>query len=73
MAKSLMTIKCTSVAAHFDGHASALEQYRWHRPMRHVHGYPGSHWMPPLGNYSLYISPGGCQGDIKQNKDDKIH
>ena len=50
-----MTIKCTSVAAHFDDHASVLEQYRQHYLMRHVHGYPGSHWTPPLGDYSLCI------------------
>ena len=55
MAKSSMTIKCTSVAAHFDDHASVLEQYRQHYLMRHVHGYPGSHWTPPLGDYSLCI------------------
>jgi hypothetical protein len=25
--------------------------------MRHVHGYPGSHWTPPSGNYLLHIAP----------------
>jgi hypothetical protein len=25
--------------------------------MPHVKGYPGSHWMPPLGNYLLRIAP----------------
>ncbi len=25
--------------------------------MGHVPGYPGSHWMPPLGNYSHHIAP----------------
>ncbi len=56
MVKSLMTIKCNSIPARFDGYASTLEQYRWHRPTRHVRGYPGSHWMSPLGNYSLCIA-----------------
>ncbi len=56
MAKSLMTIKCTSAVARFDGIADALEQYRQHRPMRHVRGYPRSHWMPPSGDYSLRIT-----------------
>jgi hypothetical protein len=27
-----------------------------HCPMQHVQGYTGSHWTPPLGNYSLRIA-----------------
>ena len=27
-----------------------------HRPMQHVQGYTGSHWTPPLGDYSLRIA-----------------
>jgi hypothetical protein len=34
--EAAMTNKCTSVVGHFDGYGSAPEQYRWHRPMRHV-------------------------------------
>jgi hypothetical protein len=49
--------KCSSVTGRFNGCASALEQYRWHCLMRHVQGYPESHWTPPLGNYSLRIAP----------------
>jgi hypothetical protein len=52
-----MTSKCTSIAANFEGLADALEQYRWHRPMRRVQGYYGSHWTPALGNYLLRIAP----------------
>jgi hypothetical protein len=52
-----MTNECTFVVGHFDGHSGALEQYRWHPLMRHVQGYTGSYWMPPLGNYSLRIAP----------------
>ncbi len=52
-----MMNKCTSVVSHFDGHGGEPEQYRQHRPMRRVQGYPGSHWMPPLGDYSLRIVP----------------
>jgi hypothetical protein len=55
MKKLMTTLICTSHAAHFEGIADALEQYRWHRPMRHVQGYPGNHWTPPLGKYSLRI------------------
>ncbi len=57
MTKSTMTSKCISVAAHFEGLVDAPEQYRWHRPMQHVQGYPGSHWTLPLGNYSFQITP----------------
>jgi hypothetical protein len=33
--------KCTSSAGHdFDGHGGAPEQYKWHRLMQHVQGYP---------------------------------
>ena len=59
--KAAMTNKCTLSAGHFDGHNSALEQYRWHPPMRHVQGYSGSHWMPPLGDYSLCIAPAAAR------------
>jgi hypothetical protein len=57
MTKSTMTSKCTSVAANFEGLGDALEQYRWHHPMRHVQGYYGSHWMPASDDYSLRIIP----------------
>jgi len=48
--------ECTSVAAHFDGHAKALTRYMWHHPMHHVQGYTGSHWTLPSGDYSLRIA-----------------
>jgi hypothetical protein len=54
-------MKCTSVAAHFEGLVDAPEQYRQHCPMRHVQGYTGSHWMLPLGNYSLRIAPAAAR------------
>jgi hypothetical protein len=57
MAKSLMTIKCTSFAGCFDGHDGPLVQYKEHCPMQQVQGYTGGHWMPPLGNYLLRIAP----------------
>jgi hypothetical protein len=55
--EATMTSECTSVVGHFDGHGGALKQYRQHHPMQHVQGYPGSHWMPPSGDYSLRIAP----------------
>jgi hypothetical protein len=71
MMKSLMTNKGNSSASRFDGHISAPEQYRWHCPMRHVHGYPGSHWMPPLGNYLLRIAPAAARATGKQTTTNK--
>jgi hypothetical protein len=61
-----MASKCFSVVGHFDGHGGVPEQYRWHHPMQHVQGYPGSHWMPPLGNYSLGITPVAARATGKQ-------
>jgi hypothetical protein len=36
---------------HFDGHDDTPVQCRVHCPTKHVQGYPGCHWMPPLGDY----------------------
>jgi hypothetical protein len=66
MTKLTMTNKCTSSAGRFNGHGGALEQYRRHRLMRHVQGYSGSHWMPPLGNYLLCIAPAAARATGKQ-------
>jgi hypothetical protein len=57
MVKSSMTIKCTSCASRFDGHGNPPVGYKPHCLMQHVQGYIGSHWMLPLGNYSLRITP----------------
>jgi hypothetical protein len=53
---SAATSKCASAAGHFEGHAEALKQSTWHRSMQHVQGYKGSHWMLPLGDFSLRIA-----------------
>jgi len=45
-----------SVAGHFDGHGEAVKGYMRHCPIQHVHGYIGSHWTPPSGDYSLCIA-----------------
>jgi hypothetical protein len=69
MTKSTMTNKCTSSTGHFDGHGSAPEGYRWHRPMQHVQGYSGSHWMLPLGNTCSVLPqrPPGQQANKQQS------
>jgi hypothetical protein len=66
MAKLLMMNECTSDVGHFDGHGGAPGQYRRHCPMRRVQGYLGSHWTPPLGNYSLRIAPVATRATGKQ-------
>jgi hypothetical protein len=66
MTKSTMTNKCTLSAGSFDGHGGALEQYRQHRLMRHIQGYSRSHWMPPLGDYLLRITPAATRATGKQ-------
>ncbi len=61
-----MTNKCILSAGRFDGHGSAPEQYRWHRPIRHVQGYSVSHWMPASGAYSLRIAPASARATINK-------
>ena len=51
-----MANKCTSVVGHFDGHGGAPVQYGAHLPMQNDQGFTGSHWTPPLGDYSLRIA-----------------
>jgi len=41
----------------FDDHTGTAMQYGAHRPMDEVHGYTGSHWKPPSGEYSHPIFP----------------
>ncbi len=56
MSKLLMTIKCTSIAASFDGLADVPVFCGLHCPMQHVQGYSGSHWKLPWGNISPCIA-----------------
>jgi hypothetical protein len=65
MTKLMMTSKCTSIVACFEGLADAPEQYRRHCPMRHVQGYSGSHWTPASGNYLLCIAPAAARATGK--------
>jgi hypothetical protein len=61
-----MMNECTLSAGHYNIHGSAPERYRWHRLMQHVQGYSGSHWMPPSGDYLLYITPAAARATGKQ-------
>ncbi len=42
--------------AHFKGLAVALVPCGVHPLIQHVQGYPGSRWMPSLGDYSLPVA-----------------
>jgi hypothetical protein len=66
MAKSSMKIKYTLSAGRFDSHGSPPVGYKEHHLMGHAQGYTGSHWMPPLGNYLLHISPAATRATGKQ-------
>jgi hypothetical protein len=61
MTKLMMASTCSSVVSRFDGHGGPPVQYEAHHPMQHVQGYSGSHWMLPLGNYSLRIAPAAAR------------
>jgi hypothetical protein len=71
MTKSTMTNKCTSSASCFGGHGGVPEQYRWHRPMRHVQGYSGSHWTLASSDYLLHIAPAATRATGIQTKINK--
>jgi hypothetical protein len=61
MTKLVMTSKCISIAAHFEGLANALVLCGVHCLMQHVQGYSRSHWTPPLGNYLLRNAPAASE------------
>ena len=64
----MATSECASVAGHFNGHEKVLKRYMQHRLMQHVQGYSGSHWMLPLGNYSLHIAPAAAKATANKTK-----
>jgi hypothetical protein len=70
--KGAVTNECTSVAGHFDSHTDELKQYGAHcpMPMQPDQRFTGSHWMPPLGNYSLHIVPTAAREGNNQQNDD---
>jgi hypothetical protein len=66
MKKMIMVPTCSSAIGCFDGHGSLRMGYKAHRPMHHVQGYSGSHWMPASGNYLLCITPAAKQTRINK-------
>jgi hypothetical protein len=53
--------KCASTAGRFNCHADVWVQCCLYCPMQHVHSFPGSHWMLPLGNYLLHDAPAAAR------------
>ena len=52
----------------FDCHADAAVRRGAHRPMEHVQGFTGSHWMPPLGKCLRRIATAAAMvDDFEQN------
>jgi hypothetical protein len=45
------------IAGDFDCHADAAVRRGAHRPMEHIQGFTGSHWMLPLGKRLRRIAP----------------
>jgi hypothetical protein len=66
MTKLTMASTCFSVVGRYDGPGGPPVQYEAHRPMQHVQGYSGSHWMPASGDYSLRIPPAAARATGKQ-------
>ncbi len=50
-------VKCRWVAGNFDCHADVGVRRGAHRPMEHVQGFTGSHWMLPSGKCLRRIAP----------------
>ncbi len=53
---------------HFEGLGGALVTYGAHLPMQHDQGFAGSHWMPPLGDYSLRIARAAAGATANETK-----
>ncbi len=51
------TKKGRQIAGDFDCHADVAVRRRAHRPMEHVQGFTGSHWMPLSGKCLRCIAP----------------
>jgi hypothetical protein len=49
--------KCRQIAGNFDCHGNASVQRRLHRPIEHIQGFAGSHWMPSSGECLRRIAP----------------
>ncbi len=49
--------KCRRFAGDFDCHADAAVRCGAHRPMEHIPGFTGSHWMSPSGECLRRITP----------------
>jgi hypothetical protein len=48
---------CRRIDGNFDCHGDAAVRRVAHRPIEHIQGFTGSHWMPPSVEYSHRIAP----------------
>jgi hypothetical protein len=55
--ESTTTKNVGRIAGDFDCNADAAVRRVAHRPMEHVQGFTGSHWMPPSGKCLRRIAP----------------
>ncbi len=55
--ESTTTNNVGRIAGNFDCNADAAVRRGAHRPMEHVQGFTGSHWMPPSGKCLRRIAP----------------
>jgi hypothetical protein len=68
-----MASTCSSVIGHFNGHGVPPVQYKVHL---HDAACPGLLRKPldaPIGQLLAPYHPSGCQGNSKQNKDEKMY
>ena len=49
--------KCRQISGNFDCHGDAAVQHGVHRPIEHIQGFTGSHWMLSLGKCLCRIAP----------------
>jgi hypothetical protein len=49
--------KCRQLDGNFDCHGNAAVRCGVYRPMEHIRGFTGSHWMPPSVECLRHIAP----------------
>jgi hypothetical protein len=55
--------KCRQIDNNFDSHGDAAVRRGAHRPMKHIWGFTGSHWMQPSGECLRRIAPAATMVD----------
>jgi hypothetical protein len=73
MKKLTMTSKCTSIAAHFEGLADVLVQYKAHHADGTCPGLPQKPLDVAIRQLLAPYCPSRCQGNSKQNNNNTMH